>query len=582
MSSQNLLKLIENMVEKSPNNVAIAAPGKKSTNYKDLLKQIYYTVKKLSFLDLEYNDRVAIILSSGPEVAVANLAVSSKFIAVPLNPRHSEKEFFYFLKEFKIKAIITNTPSVIQIAKIRKIKLIELVVENDKAGIFRLRVKSVKKTNEGKLKKSKKIAFVMHTSGTTSVPKIVPLSHINVLESANDMCRIFKLTNNDNCLNVMPLFHIHGLMVTLATLYSGGTVICTPQFNKKDFFLWLDEFCPTWYTASPTIHQAILSKTSKNQKILKKQKLRFIRSSSAPLSPETTKILKRTFQTTVAESYGMTEATLQITCQPLPPFKQKLGSAGKSAGPDIAVINKDGKRLGFGKNGEIIIRGKSVIKKYENNTKVNKESFLDGWLRTGDLGHLDKDGFLFIRGRIKEMINKGGENISPREIDEVLIKHPNIEQAVTFSMPHTELGEDIVATVILKNGSTISENEIRVFLKDKLANFKIPTRIIMVDSLLKTAAGKIKRIGLYEELKHLFKTKYIKPSALQEKDLAKIWMEILGVKKIGIKDNFFEFGGDSLKINELINRMNEIGFKVTIGDLLDNPTIFSLVKSKNI
>ena len=342
---------------------------------------------------------------------------------------------------------------------------------------------------------------MLHTSGTTSRPKIVPLSHANTCASARNISATLSLGPEDRCLNVMPLFHIHGLMAAvLASLSAGASVHCPSGFNALGFFAWLDAVRPTWYTAVPTMHQAILARAGRNREIIGRSRLRLIRSSSASLPPQVMAELEEVFGVPVIESYGMTEAAHQMASNPLPPKPRKPGSVGLAAGPEIAILGESGALQPQGTQGEVAIRGDNVTTGYEANPEANAGAFTDGWFRTGDLGFFDEDGYLTITGRLKEIINRGGEKISPREVDEVLTGHDAVAQAVTFAVPHDKLGEDVAAAVVLREGRSLTEKELRDFAAKRLAAFKVPRTVVFLDEIPKGATGKLQRIGLAEQL----------------------------------------------------------------------------------
>jgi acyl-CoA synthetase (AMP-forming)/AMP-acid ligase II len=299
----------------------------------------------------------------------------------------------------------------------------------------------------------------------------------------------------------MPLFHIHGLIAgILAPLSQGGEVHCTSGFNALKFFSQMSEVSPTWYTAVPTMHQAILSRAANNQEVIARVPLRFIRSSSSSLPPQVLAELEATFKAPVIEAYGMTEAAHQMACNPLPPGIRKPGTVGIAAGPEIAIMNTEGDLLPMGSTGEIVIRGDNVTLGYENNAKANQEAFTNGWFRTGDQGSLDSDGYISITGRLKEIINRGGEKISPREVDEVLMDHPAVAQVVCFGMPHNKLGEEVAAAVVLKEGASATEKDLRDYTASRLADFKVPRKILLMDEIPKGATGKLQRIGMAQKL----------------------------------------------------------------------------------
>ena len=345
------------------------------------------------------------------------------------------------------------------------------------------------------------VALLLHTSGTTARPKIVPLLQRNLCASARNIRATLRLTLEDRCLNVMPLFHIHGLVApVLSSLASGASVVCTPGFNALKFFSWLDEAAPTWYSAVPTMHQAILQRAGRNKDSLARAQLRFIRSSSSSLPPQVLGELEETFGVPVVEAYAMTEASHQMTCNPLPPGTRKPGTVGPAAGPGVAVMDDQGNLLAPGAVGEIVIQGPNVTPGYEANPEANAKAFTSGWFRTGDQGFMDEDGFFTLSGRLKEIINRGGEKISPKEVDEVFMDHPAVQQVVTFAVPHDKLGEEVAAAVVLREGVRATPAELRDFAGERLADFKVPRTVLLIDEIPKGPTGKLRRIGLAEQL----------------------------------------------------------------------------------
>lgn len=488
-----------------PASPAIGAPGRPFLTFGALTAQIAATVDRLNELGIGRNDRVAIVLPNGPEMAASFLGVAAGATTAPLNPAYRAEEFEFYLTDLGAKALIVNADGhevAEGVAGKLGIPVLTLTVdEGAPAGAFRLEGDAVGTAATPGFSEKDDIALVLHTSGTTSRPKIVPLSLANLQASALNIGRTLSLTPNDRCLNIMPLFHIHGLMAaTLSSMRAGASVVCTPGFNALKFFQWMDEAKPTWYTAVPTMHQAILARAPRNEESLAKASLRFIRSSSSSLAPQVMEALEKTFRCPVVEAYGMTEASHQMASNPLPPAGRKAGSVGPSAGPEIAILSNDGKILGAGETGEICIRGPNVTKGYENNEKANVEAFAYGWFHTGDQGTMDEQGYVRITGRLKEIINRGGEKISPREVDEVLLDHPAVEQVVTFAMPHDKLGEEVAAAIVFREGKTASEGDLRSFASERLADFKVPRKLIFLDEIPKGATGKLQRIGLAAKL----------------------------------------------------------------------------------
>jgi len=489
--------------------IAIAAPDRTALTYKGLRDHIEHTVATLNRFGIGRNDRVAIVLPNGPEMASAFVSIASGATTAPLNPAYRKEEFNFYLSDLGAKALLVeqgSTSLALEAATELNIPILEIIVDkNQAAGLFEIvpgqGIEPNQAVASGGLAESDDIALVLHTSGTTSRPKIVPLAQRNVCASAGNIRRTLKLRPDDRCMNVMPLFHIHGLMAAiLSTLSTGASVFCTPGFNALKFFAWLEEAKPSWYTAVPTMHQAILTRAGRNQEIIEATRLRFVRSSSSSLPPQVMQALEETFNAPVIEAYAMTEASHQMTCNPLPPGVRKPGTVGLPAGPKVSIMDDKGNLLQAGSVGEVVIRGPNVTSGYENNPKANAESYTNGWFRTGDQGVMDDDGYLTITGRLKEIINRGGEKISPREVDDVLMDHAAVQQVVTFAMPHDKLGEEVAAAVVLREGTEVTERELQTFAGERLANFKVPRKILFLDEIPKGATGKLQRIGLAEKL----------------------------------------------------------------------------------
>lgn len=486
-----------------PTSSAIGAPGRTDMTRCELANMVQLVGGALRGQGIGQKDAVAIVMPNGPEMAVLFPAVACWSIAAPLNAAYREEEFDFYLGDLDTKAVILMSGQdspVRSVAARRGIKVIEVSAKIDRpAGEFELSIPSdnIERPNPDPAD----IALVLHTSGTTSRPKIVPLSHRNLTASASNIADALALTPVDRSVVIMPLFHIHGLIgALLSSLLAGGSLFCPPGFNALKFYSWLAESNATWYTAVPTMHQAILSRAERNIEIIQNQRLRLIRSSSASLPPQVMAELERVFACPVIESYGMTEASHQMASNPLPPRPRKPGSVGIAAGPEVAIMGPDGELLPRGNIGEIVIRGENVTAGYANNPKANAEGFINGWFRTGDQGTIDAEGYLSLTGRLKEIINRGGEKIAPREVDEVLMDHPAVAQVVTFGMPHAMLGEDVAAAVVLKEGQDVSEKELRSFASERLADFKVPRKVIFLTEIPKGATGKIQRIGLADKL----------------------------------------------------------------------------------
>lgn len=483
--------------------IAIAAPGQAPLTYKELRKHVDRTIRALNRRGIGRNDRVAIVLPNGPTMASAFVSIAAGATTAPLNPAYKEEEFRFYLSDLGARALAVKkgsaSPARVVAAELG-IPVLEIAaLEN--AGSFEIASSDGIEPGPSVYSEADDVALVLHTSGTTARPKIVLLSQRNICASAENIQKTLALTSEDKCMNVMPLFHIHGLIATiLATMRAGASVFCTPGFNALKFYSWLEEADPSWYSAVPTMHQAILARANNNRDKIGKLSLRLIRSSSSSLPQQVMQELEETFNVPVLEAYAMTEAAHQMTCNPLPPKKRKPGTVGIPAGPEVAIMDKKGNLLPAGTVGEVVIRGSNVTAGYENNAKANAESFTNGWFRTGDQGVMDEDGYLSITGRLKEIINRGGEKISPREVDDVLMDHPAVQQVVTFAMPDKKLGEEVAAAVVLRDGHKASEQEIRAFAGSRLANFKVPRKILFLEEIPKGATGKLQRIGLAKKL----------------------------------------------------------------------------------
>lgn len=489
-------------------HTAITAPGGVSLTYEALRAHVAATVSALNSRGIGNNDRVGIVLDNGPEMATAFLGIASGATAAPLNPAYRADEFEFYLTDLRAKLLVIaagkESPAEGVATKLG-IPIARLVAHPEKgAGSFTLEFPAsmaAKPVAPPRYASPDDIALVLHTSGTTSRPKIVPLAQKNVCASAGNIRRTLSLTKDDVGLIVMPLFHIHGLMAALsAPLSAGGTVCCTPGFNALKFFAWLGEANPTWYTAVPTMHQALLLRAPKNPEIVAASRLRFIRSSSSAMPPTVLAELERVFRAPLVEAYGMTEASHQMASNPLPPRARKPGTVGLPAGPEVRVVDAAGADVAVGERGEIVIKGSNVMAAYENNPAANETAFIHGWFRTGDVGTKDEEGYISIVGRLKEIINRGGEKISPREVDEIIMQHPAVHQCVAFAMPHEMLGEEVAAAIVLREGHTADDKELRAFAAVRLADYKVPKKILIVKEIPVGPTGKLQRIGLAAKL----------------------------------------------------------------------------------
>lgn len=491
------------------NHPALAAPYQPPLTYEQVRQNVVELVWKLNSFGLGQGDRICLAMVNGTPMVLAFLAAALCGTAAPLNPKYKQEEFAFYYEDTQAKALITRpgtveaaiaaaTPDMILIhAQSLADGTLSFELVRPNHNVETLHATSADATS---LPTSDDVAMILHTSGTTSRPKRVPIRHRHLIASANNIIGAYSLSTNDTTICLMPLFHIHGLVgCMLSTLASGGTLVCPNGFNALEFWKLVETFKPTWYSAAPTMHQTILARASRNEEIVKANPFRFIRSSSAPLPPVVIAQMESTLNAPVLESYSMTEAAHLMTTNPLPPKVRKPGTVGYGFGVEVSIMDEEGNLLPQGSLGEVVVKGPNVIDGYENNPKANAVGFVNGWFRTGDQGKLDEDGYLRLTGRIKELINRGGEKISPLEVDDVLLRYPTVSEALAFAVPHKSLGEDIHAAVVLKGEASVKE--LKEHCSRMLADFKVPSQIHILNELPRGATGKLQRLSMAKLLK---------------------------------------------------------------------------------
>jgi acyl-CoA synthetase (AMP-forming)/AMP-acid ligase II len=495
MASRLTLKSVETLFDVlhfADSHAAIAVPELNVViTYDSLRQQVLAMADALASAGIRRGDRVAIALPNGLPAIVSFLAASIAGTAAPLNPAYPYEEFHFFLRDTDAKVLLcppVRAEFVRTAAADLKIPVLTVAM-NDKGVAHIVDAPSGARATPPT---PDDIALVLHTSGSTGRPKRVPLRHFNLAVSAANIANTYALSWEDIALCVMPLFHIHGLIGSaMSTLLSGGTLVVPAKFNALTFWRTVRDYRVTWYSGVPTMHQILLART--HRKPAEAATLRFIRSCSAPLSPDLIQKIEDMFGVPFVEAYGMTEASHQMTSNPLPPRHRKAGSVGVGTGIRISVMDQDGNELGTHQRGEVVIQGASVFRGYENNPEANARALVKGWFRTGDEGYLDDDCYLHLTGRIKDIIIRGGENVAPHEVDEVLLKHPAVAAAVTFGCAHPTLGEEVAAAVVLHEGQATNEAELLKHCRQFLAEYKCPKKLYLVPSIPTTATGKIRR-----------------------------------------------------------------------------------------
>jgi acyl-CoA synthetase (AMP-forming)/AMP-acid ligase II len=486
----NLAELLADRESSAP--AIIATSPSMVVSYKALAEQVERLSGQLSNAGLKPGDCVAIVLPNSLEFLVVFLALThARLVLAPLNPADKPDELLFFLQDAQARAVVAQGTNVAVREAATGLGLPIWQPRVDSRGVVEL--PELPKASRSTIDPPDvdDIALFAYTSGTTDRPKCVPLTHANVLWSAHNIATHYALTAADRSLVVLPLFHGHGLIgATLSTLASGGTVIVPPRFSASEFWKLFREHRATWYSAVPTIHQVLLARADSDG--APHSGPRFIRSCSATLAPTILTKLENRFGAPVLEAYGMTEAAHQVASNPLPPLPRKPGTVGPGGG--ISIIDNIGRHSGANTSGEVVVRGPNVMRGYRNNPEANAAAFTNGWFRSGDIGVIDSDGYLALTGRIKELINRGGEKISPEEIEAVLLEHPAVAEAAIFGVPDPKYGEEVSAAVVLRGAA--STQELQAYCGTLLADFKVPKLIHKVSAIPRNAMGKVKRSDL--------------------------------------------------------------------------------------
>jgi acyl-CoA synthetase (AMP-forming)/AMP-acid ligase II/aryl carrier-like protein len=540
--------------------------------------QTYASVQRLSealaAAGIGERDRIATLQPRGAAGLIAFLSASTVGCCCPMNPSMRAEEYEAYYRMLKISAVLDGTRSAIAAEAAAKLDL-PLISFIDNSGEISVSISRPRALGHDDTELPPGTALLMQTSGTTAKPKIIPLTHHNVLSAALGIVSWFDLTPDDVCLNPMPLHHMHGLVTACtASLLAGSAVCCLEAFKAPAFHEALGTLQPTWFTGSPTMHLALKNFYDRDQGRVPTTSLRFFRSSSAPLPASIIADLESLFSAPLMETYGLTETGSMVCANPLPPRERKVGSVGVAVGAEIKICNDEGRALPPRVPGEVVIRGPSVIRRYLSNDEANNTLFHDGWLRTGDIGFLDEDDYLFIVGRSKELIKRGGLSVYPDEVDNALVAHPSVAESASFSVPHPTLGEELVSAIVPVAGHAPLEHDLRDYLSGQLSTYKVPAAILVVPYLPKNESGKIMRREVPKHFQSAFEPRNEPPANELEQTLLQLWQETLARADFGIDDNLLLLGADPIRSGELAEQLRaRTGLLLSVKDVLAKPTV---------
>lgn len=585
---QDIGALLAAQADRRPDALALLAPGEPPLTYAALAAWVAAAVLGLRRAGVTPTSRVALRMPPGPEAALATLATMSAATCVPVDPATGTDEFEAWMRDTGAAFIVTpdgedapsGTTALRQIVYRRPVHgLTGGFVAVEPGAHLAPDSASGAPGTSGTPGAADAIALLLPTSGTTARPKRVPLSHRNVLASARANAACFGLGPDDRCINVLSLLHIGGLVHgLLTTLVSGGSVVCPRGFDASRFFELVAAFRPTWYTGTPTIHLALLPFLGAYRRLAPGHRFRFLRSASAPITAALIEQLEHAFDAPLVEGYGMTEAG-RITCNPLPPARRKPGSVGRPVALDVRVVDAAGADCAPGLVGEVLIRGASVTSGYLDDPAANVAAFRDGWFHTGDLGRFDSDGDLYLSGRLKELVNRGGKKVAPREIDEALLALPGVRDAAAFGVAHPSLGEDLWAAVVAEPDCRLDTGALRRTLLGRLARHKVPSTIVVVKELPRGGTGKVQRAQLPALVARPAAGSTGTARTPEEVAVARAFEAVLGHAAIATDDNFFLLGGDSLSAARVVARLKaEPGLSTPpeVRQLFEFPTVAAL------
>ena len=568
--------LIAFQARRHPDAPAMLARGRAPATFSMLDRMIATMVGRLAALGVGRGSRVAVILPDGPEMAAALYTVIEAATCAPLAPATDERTCLALFQRMRVDTVVVphdhDLPAR-RAAAALGLPIIALSARRGApAGAFDLTGSDARRAAARRPPRPDDVALILPTSGTTALPKIVPATYANLVNGALSRVDLLQLGCNDRGLCISALTTSAGIRRSLfPVLAAGGSVVCAPGFDLATFFDLLDEFRPTFYAAGPTVHRAILDEALRRG--VARHSLRFILCGTGAMPPELQHGLEHAFGVPAIHAYGMTE-TSTIAQNPLPPGERRAGSVGLPAECEIAILDGRGALLSPGHPGEIVVRGPTVFEGYENDDEANRSAFHQGWFRTGDIGHVDADGYLFVDGRLKEIINRGGAKVMPPEVDAVLMAQSGVADAACVGVPHATLGEDVAAAVVLRPDAILSAQQLRDAAFELLPAYKVPSRIVFLKRIPRDIQGKLRRSELADTLREAMRAEFVPPEGPLQKLVAAGFRELLAVERVGAHDNFFALGGDSLRGLQLLVRLNAaLGLDLAAVELFRRPTV---------
>ncbi|KJS79279.2 MAG: acyl-CoA synthetase [Pseudomonas sp. BICA1-14] len=558
----------------APDRSAVLSTRFAPLDHRGLQQMIDQTRRQLRLAGFGRDARIGVLLPEAPQAAVAIIAVACSAVAVPLDPRLGPAELDQFLQQLPLDALLISSDGDQQgraAAERHGLTLISAEAAADGSPALQLDMPLAAQPAADDLPEADAPAFILRSSGTTALPKLIPFTHRNMLTAARKWQRWFGLDAGDRCLCVSAPYYSHGLKVTILTpLLTGGSVAFPLSPAVVDLHEWFESLRPSWYSAGPALHRAILEAASAHPEGLGTQRPRFASSGGAPLGQDIIDAFEQTMGFPLLEHYGSSEAA-QIAVNT--PTERKADTVGRPWPETLSIVDENGNPLAAGGRGEIRVRGATVMPGYLGDDTLNREVLRDGWFHTGDIGSLDEDGFLRLHGRLREVINRGGEKVSLSEVDAVLLRHPAVADAAAFAVPHQRLGQDVAAAVVLRPGMQVAAEELQRYLRGELVYFKVPRRVQIIEALPRGLTGKVLRHRLadayLEQRSARARAAAVAEAASElEQQVLALWRRLLKTEAVGPNDNFLDCGGDSLLATEMLAGLEQMLGRVIPESLL--------------